>query len=105
MAGQLVNIGIIEAVGHISCVAVIGRTGNQDSSYAGGTSPYHLSESTASRRDSSDFRKKRQSPQEAPKSARIARKSASSGKNSNAKSVSMLVKSDAYRRDRVAVKN
>jgi AraC-like DNA-binding protein len=37
-------------------------------------------------------------------SARIARKSASSGKNSDAESVSMLVKQDTYRRDRVAVK-
>jgi AraC-like DNA-binding protein len=37
-------------------------------------------------------------------SARIARKSASSGKNSDADSVSMLVKQDRDQRDGVAVK-
>jgi len=37
-------------------------------------------------------------------SARIGSKNASSGKNSDAESVSMLVKQDTYRRDRVAIK-
>jgi AraC family transcriptional regulator len=37
-------------------------------------------------------------------SARIGSKNASSGKNSDVESVSMLVKQDTYRRDRVAVK-
>jgi len=37
-------------------------------------------------------------------SARIGSKNASSGKNSDAESVSMLVRQDTYRRDRVAVK-